>query len=84
MATLLNGTECQNHLDSDGFSTYKCAQCVDEHIEDDTTVIGDAVTLAPSMQVLQTQAGVVAGVVALPVCMQHRRAQCGHKTRLLT
>ena len=56
----------------------KCSMCVDEAImntSDEAVVVADAITLVPVVQVLQLSIGTVASVVALPVCLEHRKQQ---------
>lgn len=58
----------------------KCSQCVDEHIKDESVVAQEAITLVPVVQVLNLSMGVVATVVALPICEPHRRGQINTTT----
>ena len=59
----------------------KCCVCVDEHILDSSVVIAEAITMAPTTQVVGIGGQTIGAIVGLPVCLEHRRQQLNPVSR---
>jgi hypothetical protein len=57
------------------FDHPKCCVCVDEHLQNASVVLKDAITMAPTTQIVTIAGQTLASIVALPVCLEHRRKQ---------
>lgn len=79
MSSVNNGLKTALHTDITGSS--KCCICVDEHLADGTRIIADAITMAPTTQIVSVSGQMVAAIVALPVCLEHRKQQLAPVSR---
>jgi hypothetical protein len=71
----------ESALHTDNPSSSKCFICVDEYLMDSSVVVADAITLAPTTQIVGVNGQMIAAVVALPVCLEHRKQQIAPKSK---